>query len=61
MNNASTQQQIAKPTEPTFEQEVLQRLDAIIDRLDEQDTRLEAIELRISDIALDTGSGYEID
>lgn len=44
--------------EPTFEQKVLSRLDAIYERLDDLFDKVEALEVRVSDMDLDTGDGF---
>ena len=54
---------LTEPTAPvqTFEEKVLAKLTEISDKLDTAGERLDSIDVRLCDLELDTGDGFERD
>jgi hypothetical protein len=49
------------PQAPSFENQVLTKLAEILEKLEANSERLDAIDVRLSDLELDTGDGFERD
>jgi hypothetical protein len=65
MNTTQLKSAVIDQTTPTlvdsFETKVLKYLSSIDAKLDDLNEKVEAIEVRLSDMDLDTGGGFEID